>query len=205
MLPRLLVITNRHQAERGCGSLEGAVEASLEAGARLIQLREKDLSDGDLRQLAEGLLPAVRRCDARLLINARADLAKALDADGLHRPSDGPPVGRLREILGDDAIIGCSTHSLEEAERAEDEGADYATFSPIFSTSSKPGYGPPRGLGDLARVCRAVDIPVFALAGVTPERVEPCREAGAHGVAVMGGVMREEDPGEAVRSYLAEL
>lgn len=205
MLPRLLIITNANQAQGGCGSLETAVEASLEAGARLIQLREKQLPDNDLRRLAARLLSLAHEYGARLLINGRAELAAELGADGLHRPADGAPLDELREVVGDEEIIGVSTHTLAEAEDAARQGADYVTLSPIFRTPSKPGYGPPLGLSQLEKVCRAVDLPVFALAGVTPERVEACREAGAHGAAVMGGVMRAEDPGEAVRTYLAEL
>ncbi|QDG52034.1 thiamine phosphate synthase [Persicimonas caeni] len=142
----------------------------------------------------EGLPPKERRA----IIGGSASSAGRL-----------PPKER-RAIIGGSAssaghIIGVSTHSLAEAKAAEQSGADFVTLSPIFETASKPGYGPALGLDELARVCKAIDIPVYALAGITPERVEACLDAGAYGVAVMGGVMRAEDVGGAVGAYLEAL
>jgi thiamine-phosphate pyrophosphorylase len=202
MLPTFHLITNREQATEAVGSLELAVRAALEAGCRFIQLRDKTLPRRELGALAADLVALAHQSGATILINTHIDLARQTGADGLHRPADGPSLAEIRSLLGAEAIIGVSTHSLAEAEHAQDEGADYITLSPIFETPSKPGYGPSLGLAELGRVCEAVDIPVYALAGVTPERVKPCLEAGAHGVAVMGGVMRATKPDEAVRDYL---
>ncbi len=201
MLPRLLIITNAAQA----GDLDAAVEQCLRAGARLIQLREKQLPGDELRALAARLVPLAHQFDATLIINTHADLARDTGADGVHRPAEGPTVGEIRGVVGRPCIVGVSCHSLAEVQVAEAQGADYVTLSPIFESASKPGYGPALGLDELARVCEAVDVPVFALAGVTPERARACVDAGAYGVAVMGGVMGAQDVGEAVRAFYSPL
>jgi thiamine-phosphate pyrophosphorylase len=193
------------------------LRACFDAGARLVQLREKHLSHREISVLAEHLVPLAHDHGAKILINTYADIAHKTGADGVHLPTDRvqpdleglPPKGR-RAIIGGSAfsaghMIGVSAHSLAEAKAAEQSGADFVTLSPIFETASKPGYGPALGLDELARVCDAVDIPVYALAGITPERVEACLDAGAYGVAVMGGVMRAEDVGGAVGAYLEAL
>jgi thiamine-phosphate pyrophosphorylase len=205
MLPKLYIITNSTQAQAATGSLELTLREALEAGARLIQLREKQLSHDQLHELAERLVPLAHDHDAKLLINTHASIARAAGADGVHRPTQGPTVGELRREICRDALVGVSAHSLAEARAAEEQGADFVTLSPIFETASKPGYGPALGLDELGRVCEAIALPVFALAGVTPERVAACLEAGAYGVAVMGGVMRAREVRLAVRGYLERL
>ena len=100
------------------------------------------------------------------------------------------------------AHVGASAHSLEEARGLD---ADFLTLSPIFEPISKSGHGPPLGLEALTEVCHEVRRPVYALGGVTPTRVRPCLEAGAWGVAVLGGIMAAPDPWEAARAYLAAL
>jgi thiamine-phosphate pyrophosphorylase len=202
VLPKLYIITNQAQARQATGSLQATVRQALEAGARLIQLREKHLTHDQLTELAEHIVPLAHEHDAKILINTYASIAHRTGADGVHRPSDGPTVGELRSELGGHGLVGVSTHSLAEAKAAEEQGADFVTLSPIFETASKPGYGPALGVEELCRVCEAVGVPVYALAGVTPENAEACLEAGAYGVAVMGGVMRARDVGVAVRAYL---
>ncbi len=214
MLSRLYLITNSRQAH---APLDQTLEACFEAGARFVQLREKHLSRDELLRLAETLVPMAHDYGAKLLINTHIDIARQTGADGVHLPTGIaqpalealPPKERDATAGGSASsaggTVGVSAHSLAEARAAEHAGADFVTLSPIFETASKPGYGPGLGLDELARVCEAVEIPVYALAGVTPERVEACLEAGAYGVAVMGGVMRAKEVGGAVRAYLQEL
>ena len=205
MISSLYIITNAEQASAGCGSVEEAVNQALQAGARLVQLRDKQSSPAHVLKLAKRLVPLAHEHNAKLLINTHLDVAKGTGADGLHRPATGPSVAEIRRQFDREIIVGTSTHSLAEARRAQSEGADFITLSPIFETASKPGYGPALGLDELARICRAIDLPVYALAGITPERVEPCLAAGVHGVAVMGGIMRSGDPAAATRAYLDAL
>lgn len=198
-LPRLYAITNQSQAQ-GRRCLLERLDAMFEAGLRLIQVRDKELSDAErfaLAQSIEDLAPS----DATVLINGRADISNAVGADGVHRPQSGLPISGIREILND-GIVGVSAHSVEEAQKAQRRGADFITISPVFRTNSKPGYGPPLGLERLKKVCRSVELPVYALAGVSPDSVQSCLDAGAYGVAVMSGLMVAEHPAEKLRAYL---
>jgi len=150
------------------------------AGIGAVQIREKDLDDRDLydlTRLARTALPS----SIRLLVNGRIDVALAAGADGVHLPADGVPVRALRARFGNGVLIGRSTHTVEEVERARDEGADYVTFGPVFAT---PGKGLPVGLAGLARAA-AAGVPVFALGGVTLERFGDLAGAGAAGVAAI--------------------
>lgn len=205
-LPRLYLITDERLARTGGpAALYDAVQAAVYAGVRMVQFRDKTSPTGALWEQAHDLAVLVGAAGGVFLVNDRADLALALDADGVHRPGRGLPFEVLRRLLGPDLLIGASCHDLDEAVHAARAGADFITLSPIFATDSKPGYGPALGLEALARVCASVEVPVYALGGVGPEQVAGCLEAGAWGVAVMGGIMAAADPAEAARRYLEAL
>ena len=203
--PRLYLITDRARASdatAGAGRrVPEVVEAALQAGARFVQLRDKSIPLGQRWELARRVARLCRRHEAEWVVNGRADLAMDFGARGVHRPTGGIPVEAIRRLMGADSWVGSSAHNLDEALLAERDGADFVTLSPIFTTPSKPGYGPPLGLETLRQVAETVDIPVYALAGITPERVGACLEAGAYGVAVMGGIMAASDPGARTRAY----
>jgi thiamine-phosphate diphosphorylase len=166
------------------------------AGIGAVQIREKDLDDRDLydlARLARTLLPTA----TRLLVNGRLDVALAAGADGVHLPADGVPVRALRERFGEGVLIGRSTHTVEEVERARGEGADYVTFGPVFAT---PGKGAPVGLEGLARATAAAGVPVFALGGVTLERFGELAGAGAAGVAAIRLFQSLQDLTEVART-----
>ncbi|MFB6263030.1 MAG: thiamine phosphate synthase [Bradymonadaceae bacterium] len=204
VLPRLYGITDRACAARGVGTTADAVEAALEGGLTMLQFRDKERSDARVWSLAKRIRRVCAGTGVRLLVNARADIASLLDADGVHRPSDGLPVDILRRVL-DGGLVGASCHDHEELTDAEQAGADFATLSPVFPTDSKPGYGPPLGLRQFSELASSVDIPVYALGGITPDRAEDCLEAGAHGVAAMSGIMAADAPKRAVERYLQAL
>lgn len=152
-----------------------------ETGA--VQIREKQLDDRALLGLtlsARAALPP----PAVVLVNGRLDIALAAGADGAHLPGDGVPIAPLRRRFGPGIILGRSTHSVEEVERAMRDGADYVTFGPVYATPSKQRYGPPKGIEELARAA-AVGIPVYALGGVTLARFEELAAAGAAGAAAI--------------------
>ena len=182
--------------------LEDVLRQALDAGLRLVQLREKDLDDDALRRLAVDVLDLAASYDARLLINSRYGIAREIGAAGVHLPAHGPSPGFVRQEAGPEFLIGCSTHSLDELQAAADGGADLVTYSPVYVPTSKPGHGPPVGLNGLRQAAASTDVPVYALGGITPERASPCRASGASGVAVMSGILAAADPGKAVRSYL---
>jgi thiamine-phosphate pyrophosphorylase len=140
-----------------------------------------------------------------LILNDRIDLVLALNLDGVHLRSDSLSVSSARRLLGPDRLIGISTHSIEEIRQANQDGADYIVFGPIFDTLSKRPFGPPLGLDRLAAVCRESAVPILAIGGITLERVRDVRRAGAHGVAVIGALLTRDDIGEAVREFVDAL
>ena len=188
--PRILLITDRHQAR---APLEEIAQAALAGGCRWLLLRDRDLPRDERIALCRSLLSAASYFGATVLMGGDPSVAAAAGAAGVHLPRDGDPLA-AREDLGETAIIGVSAHDLTEARRAAAAGADYVTLSPVFESASKPGYGPALGLDSLAAVVRAVELPVLALGGVTAERASACLEAGASGLAVMGEVMRPKTP-----------
>ena len=199
---RLYLVTDRGQT--GGRQLVEVVEECLAAGLRAVQLREKDLPDAEFMALARSLREVTRRVGARLFINGRLDAALAVGADGLQRGYDAPPLADLR-TRASRLLIGASVHSVDEARAAERDGADFIVFGTVYDTASKRPYGPPQGLDALANVLKAVSVPVFAIGGVTPDRVAAVRAAGAHGVAVISAILAAERPGEATKRFIEVL
>jgi thiamine-phosphate pyrophosphorylase len=181
------------------------VEAALQGGVRLVQLREKDLPTRDLVALATDLRAITKRYDAALLINDRIDVAMAVGADGVHLPATSFSVADARELLGPERIIGASTHSPEEAAAAGRAGADFVVFGPVFETPSKQAYGPPVGLDRLSETVQATSLPVLAIGGVTVEGVEEILTCGAGGVAVVRSIFAADDPEVSARSLMTVL
>lgn len=200
--PRLLVITDRESANGR--DVIGILAAAFAAGLRWAMVRDKDAGHAALAALAGRAVAAARPYDATVLVSGDAAAAVEAGADGVHLPRDGD-VAAARRIVGPAALVGVSAHSEAEAAAARDAGADYVTLSPVFLTESKPGYGPALGTASLGRIARAAGIPVLALGGVGPANAAECLAAGAAGIAVMGGVMRAEDPGEAVAALVRAL
>ena len=164
-----------------------AVEEALQGGVRALQIREKDLNPNDLLALALEVKPLVQRYHAKLFINDRADIAVMAGADGVHLTETSIQAREVKNSFPD-LIVGVSTHSIEGARRAETQGADFITFSPIYETPSKANYGPPQGLDLLRQATQTVRLPVLALGGITLHRVPECLEQGAFGVAVISGI-----------------
>jgi thiamine-phosphate pyrophosphorylase len=162
-------------------------------GADFIQIREKDLSDKELFDLARGAVRSVRGTSCRILINGRADVALAAGASGVHLPSDAPDVDGLRRWVPPGFLIGVSTHSHREVLRAAGLGVDYVLLGPIYATKSKRRYGPPLGLGPLRAACRGVSTPVFALGGIRPGCIPALLDAGAAGIAGISIFQRNID------------
>jgi thiamine-phosphate pyrophosphorylase len=184
-------ITDRKQARR---PLEKIVEAALAAGFAGILLREKDLPGGPLLKLAEALSPICRSFDRPLIVNDRLDVALALADVGAHVGARGMRVVDARRLLGSDRFLGYSAHEVDEALDAFREGADYVTLSPIFPSASKPELTP-RGLTLLEEAREAHPAGrVIGLGGIDASNIGFVRQAGAFGAAVMGALMRAENP-----------
>jgi thiamine-phosphate pyrophosphorylase len=198
-IPCLALVTDRSLCRTL--SLEEAVAQAVEGGANLVQLREKDLPAAELLALA-GKLRAVTQDRALFLVNDRLDVALACAADGVHLPERGLPVAAARRLAGEAFVVGRSVHSVAEAVRAQEEGADYVQVGTIFASRSHPDQ-PVAGLGLLEAVAAAVSIPILAVGGITAENVGEAMAAGASGAAVISAILGAPSPLEAART-LAE-
>ncbi len=199
----LYVVTDRHQT--GGRPLRAVVEAALRGGARVFQLREKDLMPRDLYPLALEMRQLTQAYGAHLLINDRIDIALAVDADGVHLTTVSLPTNIARQILGPDRLIGISTHNLAEAQAAAEGGADFLVFGPVFFTPSKAPYGQPVGLEALRAVSAKVDRPILAIGGIAKANLDQVLAAGADGIAVISAVISAADPTAATQELLAAL
>lgn len=177
--PRLLAISDRRRLA-GETLVDWCVRLGSE-GVEAVQLREKDLPDLEIYELARQIRRRIPP-EMLLLVNGRADIAKAAGADGVHLPARGLPVEALRRQWSSDLLISRSTHTLEEVEAARDEGADFVLFGPVYATPSKVEYGPPAGLEALSRAVESGP-PLLALGGVTIERLKEVAATGAFGFA----------------------
>lgn len=184
--------------------LETAVVDAVDAGVGLVQLREKDLSARELLELGRKLLGPVREGGAALVVNDRADVALALGADGVHLGANSLPVREVRRLLGDEALIGISAHSVEEVPRAEADGADYVILGTIFETRSHRGKQG-AGLALVKEAASAVQIPVIAIGGITAANAGTVMAAGASGVAVITAIQSASDVGAATRALVEAI
>jgi len=192
--PPALVITDRHQARVPLAQIAAQLFAG---GCRWLSLREKDLSAAERISLLRQLIALGRPSLAYVIVHDDVAGAAEAGAAGVHLPASGN-VAKARRLLGSSALIGRSAHSVDEVARAAADGADYVTLSPIYATSSKPGYGPALGHAALGGAWR---VPVVALGGIDASNARECLVAGAAGVAVMGGAMRAPDP----QAFMAAL
>ena len=197
-LPRLVLLADgfTQSARVECA------EASVEAGVAWVHLRDHAAPADVFGRAAHALVSRLRaiKPDVRISINTCLPAAQRLGT-GLHVGVRGPEVGVARRTLGAEAFVGFSAHSLDEGRHALAAGADYLFFSPIFSTTSKPDQCG-LGVAALEAFCDALaPAPVFALGGIVPSRVAACLKAGAHGVAVLSGILSAGNPTQAVQAY----
>ncbi len=197
---RLYVITNRNLCEPK--SIVSVVSEILDAGVKAIQLREKDLNDTDLLRIALPISKLCKNYEAQLFINSNVKIAIDVGAAGLHLPDNDVSVQEVREKTQNNLMVACSTHSISTAKRRETEGADFLTYSPIYKVRSKPTDNVAVGVVNLEKLVHHVNIPVFALGGITPTRVKECISAGASGVAVMSGIISATDSALRAKAYL---
>jgi thiamine-phosphate pyrophosphorylase len=169
--------------------------AAIAGGARVVQVRVKDAPAGAVLEAARRV---VRLATGRALVivNDRADLALLSGADGVHLGDEDLPVAEARRLLGPALLVGRTTRTLEEARAALAEGADHVGYGPIFATVTKALDVPPRGLGALAEVTRALGAPVVAIGGIGLEDIGGVARAGAACAAVIGAVFGAPDPAE---------
>ncbi|NCO58487.1 MAG: thiamine phosphate synthase [Deltaproteobacteria bacterium] len=182
-LPRVMLIT-AGDAAGGDGELT-PIERAVAQGVGIVQVREKQLADRPLLALARRLRALTQAAGALLLLNGRADLCLLANGDGVHLPAAGLPVAVVRRLLGPGRLIGRSCHTLAEVVAAAAEGADYATFGPLYPTPSKERFGDPPGPAALAAAVAATRLPLFALGGINPAHLAEVAATGCFGVAAI--------------------
>jgi thiamine-phosphate pyrophosphorylase len=197
---RLYVVTGaRHER----GDLESFLDAILEAGVDIVQLREKRAEAGDLLRWGAVFREAARGHGALFVLNDRPDVALALQADGVHVGQNDLPSTFVRDLVGPHLLIGLSTHDVEQL-RSAPEDADYLCVGPVHETPTKPGR-PATGLGLVWEAAKREQRPWFAIGGIDCETLPPVVGAGARRIVVVRAVTEAADPAEAVRGLLAGL
>jgi thiamine-phosphate pyrophosphorylase len=174
------------------------------SGVKWVQLRDKETSRLAIYKAARLLKTLTQANGITLIINDYADIAAAVDADGVHLGQDDLPLHEARKILGSKKIIGISTHNIEQAIKAQEGGADYIGFGPIYSTATKVA-GPPKGSTSLKEIRKHIHIPIVAIGGIQEGHVVELIEAGANAIAVSSAIMDDDDISKAADAFVKEL
>jgi len=196
----LYLVTDRHQTQGR--DLLSVLEQALDGGVNAIQLREKDLDSRHLFLLAESVRKLTNKYGARLFINDRIDIALAVEADGVQLGNASVPITAVRSILKPPQLLGVSVHTLNEAQEAERQGADFIVFGPVYFTPSKARYGAPQGLTPLQELLGKVSLPVYAIGGINLANLEPIKRVGARGIALISAIISSNEPSRATREIL---
>ena len=164
----------------------------IEGGVDLIQLRGKQKSIDELVDLAAELHEVTRRSSIPLIVNDHAEIAQKVPVEGVHVGQEDDTIAVVRDKVGRHVIVGKSTHSLKQARAAQDEGADYIGFGPIFATPTKPDYKP-IGLADITQAHVDLTLPIFCIGGIKIDNLEQVISAGARRVAIVSGLLKALD------------
>ena len=200
---RLYAVTDRAWLKPGESLLE-PVEAVLKGGATMVQLREKHLDRDHFRREALELRDLCRRYGVPFLLNDAVELAVETDADGVHVGQHDRPAAEVRAMIGPDKLLGVSAQTVEQALAAQAAGADYLGVGAVFPTGTKEDADAV-SLDTLAAICRAVDIPVVAIGGITAENLPALARTGICGAAVVSALFAQADPEQAARALLGEV
>ena len=177
----------RQAGDPAADDLVALTSDAVRAGVDVVQVREPNLSDGDLLALTRRVVGAAEGSRTAVVVNDRIDVALAAPADGTHLRGSAMPASRVRALAGSEFLIGRSVHTVMEARQAqEDGGADYLIFGTVFPSAGKPEGHPVAGVEALADVCASVRLPVLAIGGITAARAADVAAAGASGIAGIG-------------------
>jgi len=194
----LYAVTDRRWLKEN-QSLSDAVKEAVNGGATMIQLREKNMSDDELKK--EALL-IKDSCNVPLIIDNNIEVCKAVGADGVHVGQNDMPVKEARAILGDDYVIGATAHNVSEAIQAEKDGADYLGVGAAFGSSTKNDAKKIISLEEYKKITQAVSIPVVAIGGINETNIMKLKELGLSGVAVVSAIFAKDDIEKATREML---
>lgn len=185
--------------------VENTTAALLSGGIRILQLRAKGVDTATVEHLARRMQPLCREAGAIFVLNDYPDMAVRIGADAVHVGQDAGPLAAVRAIVGEDMLIGRSTHSPEQALAAVAEGADYIGFGPLFPTGTKPGR-PSIGLQDIAAVQEKLgDFPMFCIGGINGTTLPSVLQAGARRVVIVSWLLQQPDPAAAARDIISRL
>ncbi len=198
---RLYVLISSNIATK---SVKETAKLVIDGGADAIQLREKTMSDSDLISLSGEVRGITTKSGTLLIINDRVHVAREINADGVHLGQQDMSVPEAKEIIGDEKIIGVSTHSIIQAKQAEKDGADYVAIGPIYPTKTKD-YEPPIGIEIIQKISEAVNIPFIAIGAITLENLDRVLNAGASRVAVCSTIIGSKDIYSTAKQYKEKL
>ncbi|MGR3318125.1 MAG: thiamine phosphate synthase [Candidatus Anammoxibacter sp.] len=211
---RLVLITNRKICKQ---PLIDTIRLAIKGGVDTVQLREKELASNELFKIASDIKKITTALNVSLIINDRPDIMLAVDADGIHIGKRSMPIKEVRKIIGHDKLIGYSTHDIQEARDALNNGADYISYSPVFETGSKADYLKqepvrrvqpqpiPVGPEAIKKVKDIVNIPIIALGGINENNIDKVLKNGAYGVAVVSNILQSSDPFLAAKNLIMKL
>lgn len=182
----LYFITDRGLTKNG---IENDTEEALRAGVKIIQYRDKCASTKAMLETAKKIKRMASGHGAIFLINDRLDVALAADADGIHIGQDDMPLDEARKILGNEKIIGVTAHTIDEASRAQADGADYIAASPVFATATKHDAGTPGGLSLIQKIRSGISIPIVAIGGINSSNIKSTIDAGADAAVAISAII----------------
>ena len=200
---KLYLVTNSDKFESEDLFLD-AVASALKGGVDILQLREKNMPANKIIELGKKVKLLCAEYGATFIVNDRVDIAYVLDADGVHLGQDDMDIESARKILGNNAIIGISTHAPEQAQKAVNDGADYIGMGPVFTTPTKPGRQSV-GLEYVKWVSENIKIPAFAIGGIDLDNVQDVVNAGAKKIAVVRAIINSDNPEKAAQEFLKVL
>jgi len=198
----LYFITDRNLTKK---TIISDVISAINAGVKIIQYREKELSTREMYQEAKAIREITKDKGTILIINDRIDIALAVNADGVHIGQDDMPFEIAKEILGADKIMGLTVHNVEEAILAEKLGADYLGVSPIFSTTTKKDAGKPAGLELIKKIRENVKTPLVAIGGINYDNVDEVLKAGSRNVAVISAIITKDDVENECKKFIRKI
>ncbi len=188
----LYLVTNQKLA--GDRSLADVVKAAIAGGVTIVQYREKDAPTGVMIDIARQIHEVTQAAKVPLIIDDRVDVMLAIDAEGIHVGQSDMPADLVRKLIGPDKILGVTAKNVQQAIKAEHDGADYLGCGDIFGTTSKADAGAPIGLDGFSDRLHSVSIPVVGIGGINIDNVASVIKTGADGVALISAIVSHPDP-----------
>ena len=198
----LYAVTDR--AWVGTKSLYEQVKEALENGVTCVQLREKELNERDFLKEAKQISTLCKEYKVPFIVNDNVNIAIACKADGIHIGQEDMELTNVRKLVGEDMIIGVSAHTVEEAIKAQEDGADYIGIGAVFATSTKTDVDV-LSFETLRSICKAVDIPTVAIGGIKKDNICKLKGSGIDGVAVVSAIFAAKDIATATKELLLEV